>query len=109
MIVLQRPVMTLVPKQGSPLMLGGGELQNLCLVPTPPLQLELHAQGPHLDQPPSTASPSISFDLRRQFSENKVQEKVCVMVRFSLFPVNRFAQQATEQFSDARVLLQFAF
>lgn len=60
-ISLQRPVIILGPTHGSPLMLGVGESQRRFRIPVPPLQLTLHAHGPHSDQPPSTGGPSISF------------------------------------------------
>ena len=60
LMVLQRPVIVEGPRHGSPLIFGSGELHNLFLVPKPPLQLTLHDQGPHSDQPPSRASPSMS-------------------------------------------------
>ena len=52
-IVLQRPVMLLGPKQGSPRTFGSGLLHNRVRLPVPPLQLALHSQGPHSDHPPS--------------------------------------------------------
>lgn len=44
-------------------MLGFGELQRRFLIPEPPLQLALHAHGPHSDQPPSIGGPSISVKI----------------------------------------------
>lgn len=60
-ISLQRPVIVVGPTQGSPLILGFGESQRRFRVPVPPLQLTLQAHGPHSDQPPSIAGPSISY------------------------------------------------
>ena len=57
---LQCPVIVEGPKQGSPLIFGGGELQVLVLVPYPPPQLALQTQEPQLDQPPSRGLPSTS-------------------------------------------------
>lgn len=52
-------------------MFGTGLLQIRLRVPIPPLQLALHAQGPHSDHPPSSGSPSMSF-----FEKEKKKKKL---------------------------------
>lgn len=67
-MVLQRPDIMLGPRHGSPLTFGSGLLHTRFLVPTPPLQLALHAHGPHSDQPPSSGSPSMSVARKIEIS-----------------------------------------